>query len=183
MIWGFATSNRGPYSLRLMLTGKSGGEPVSAVLASIISSARAGAGEGFTSLFDARGRTRVPRLGVAFGTKLVHFADYDSDARPRPLVLDNRVWLAAQALTDMPTVPDPKRYVATADYLAYCRWRRMSPLVTASSQLPSSSLCSPTVARSGRDDLRPANLRTMAAQVLSTPYPEMWMTPLVGPSR
>lgn len=108
MIWGFGNSQRGPSSVMTMLTSPRGEMPVSEVVDSIVAAAKTGARVGFTSLFDLQGATRVKRLGVAFGSKLVHFAGYDAAPQPRPLVYDMRVWKATQHLADGPGCRPPR---------------------------------------------------------------------------
>jgi hypothetical protein len=72
--------------------------------------------------FDRRGRPRISHLGIAFGTKLLHFAGYASPARPRPLVFDSRVWRATRQVRGCLDLPRPAGYVRSDQYHAYCSW-------------------------------------------------------------
>lgn len=122
MIWGFGPDRYGPSKLERMLTRRRTDAPIADVVTEIVAQSQHGAGRGFTALFDSHGDTRVMELGVAFGTKLVHFAGYDTASDPRPLVYDLRVWSATEHLDDCPTFPSPRGFVATADYERYCAW-------------------------------------------------------------
>ena len=55
------------------------------------------------------------------GKHLVHFAGYDY-ANPRPLVLDARVYRAAQEVAPTAPVPNPARRTTGEQYRAYCAW-------------------------------------------------------------
>lgn len=120
-IWGFGSYNRGPRFLRAMLTDLRSSEPVGNVVASIVEASRTSPGDGFRALFAERGRTRVSHLGIAFGTKIVHFGGYDH-ADVKPLVLDLRVWTASGRLDEPAPVPNPKGYTTGDMYQAYCEW-------------------------------------------------------------
>lgn len=116
-IWGFGNYvRRGRPSLQSMLRTPD----VDTIVTDIIAAARTDAGDGYSALF-ARRRTRISSLGIAFGTKVVHFAGYDH-ATPRPLVLDARVYAAVQSLEPSAPVPDPSRYTTGAQYRTYCEW-------------------------------------------------------------
>jgi hypothetical protein len=121
-IWGFGNFSKGPRFLGRMLGGQRSDSAIPDVLADIVSAAKSGASEGFSALFDARGRSRMSHLGIAFGTKLLHFAGYDSPARPRPLVFDARVWRATRRVRGCPDLPSPTGYVRSDQYDAYCSW-------------------------------------------------------------
>src|SRR5436190_13081 len=71
-IWGYGTFGRGPRALRAMLAGPN----VAATINTIVDASRSSASDGFGALFDGRGRSRIAYLGIAFGTKVVHFAGY-----------------------------------------------------------------------------------------------------------
>jgi 8-oxoguanine DNA glycosylase-like protein len=89
-----------------------------AIVREIVAAARMDAGRGFSALF-ARGRSRISSLGIAFGTKVVHFAGYDH-AEPRPVILDARVFAAAHILDPLAPVPNPARYTTGEQYRTYC---------------------------------------------------------------
>ena len=79
-IWGFGDYvRRGRPALRAMLST----QDVAALTTDIIDAARRDAGAGFEALFDNRGRTRIKSLGIAFGTKVVHFLDTNTAAPAR----------------------------------------------------------------------------------------------------
>lgn len=118
-VWGYGTFGRGVRALRAMLHHRPGSD-LTEVLTDIIEASRLGPFHGFTALFHG-GKPRVPWLGIAYGTKVVHFAGYDH-AEPKPLILDKRVWIGSQALTEKPPAPDPSTYTKSADYEQYCRW-------------------------------------------------------------
>jgi hypothetical protein len=116
-IWGFGSYvRRGRPALRAML--RTPGADV--IVREIVAAARTDAGRGFSALF-AGGRSRISSLGIAFGTKLVHFAGYDY-AEPRPLILDARVFAAAHTLDPLAPVPNPARYTTGEQYRTYCEW-------------------------------------------------------------
>lgn len=114
-IWGYGSFGRGVKALKAML----GCGDVAGIASDIIRSSRQDAASGFRSLFTG-GKPRIPWLGIAYGTKVVHFAGYD-DADPRPLILDKRVFLGAQAL-GIDCIPDPTRYTTGDEYASYCAW-------------------------------------------------------------
>jgi len=117
-IWGFGNYvRRGRPALKAMLSTAD----VAAITSDIIEAARRDASDGFTALFDARGRARIKRLNIAFGTKVVHFAGYDH-TRPKPLVLDRRVYACARTLEEPAPVPNPAAYTTGEQYRNYCAW-------------------------------------------------------------
>lgn len=120
-IWGFGSFSRGLRFLRAMLGEQRSDDGLSTVITSIVDASRRGAAEGFGSPFDGRGRPRISHLGIAYGTKVLHFAGY-GHAEPGPLVLDRRVWAAATTLDDKPPIPNPARYTTRHAYQAYCEW-------------------------------------------------------------
>lgn len=123
MVWGFGPYKVGPYRVDQMISKPPrGGGKTADVAAEIVTRVRSnGADDGFAALFHA-GRPRLPWLGIAFGTKYLHFAGYTAGLTPRPLVLDKRVWGASTTLTGCPTLPDPERYTTSAMYAEYCAW-------------------------------------------------------------
>lgn len=121
VIWGYGNFGRGLPALRAMLGERKTAEDVGAVVTSLVAASRRSPAEGFRALFDDRGRTRIARLGIAFGTKVVHFAGY-RHADIAPIILDKRVWTAAQSLSSAPRVPNPTRYTTGPAYEGYCAW-------------------------------------------------------------
>jgi len=114
-IWGYGTFGRGVKALKAML----GREDVDDHVSDMITASRQDPASGFRSLFVG-GKPRIPWLGIAYGTKVVHFAGYDH-ANPRPLILDKRVFIGAQAL-GAERVPDPAKYTTGNEYGRYCAW-------------------------------------------------------------
>lgn len=118
-IWGYGSFSRGVKALRAMLHCR--GEDVRALTSEVIGASRQSPDAGFRSLYNDHGGKRIPWLGTAYGTKVVHFAGYDH-TDPKPLILDKRVWTGIMALEDTPAVPDPARYMPGAQYQEYCAW-------------------------------------------------------------
>ncbi len=73
--------------------------------------------EKIAAIVHATRHDGIKGLNMAFGTKLLYFAGYFAEHRPRPLVLDQRVRNSLQTLAPG-TVPR-KGKVWTADYLRY----------------------------------------------------------------
>lgn len=118
-IWGYGTFGRGIKALHTMLQGRPG-DDVASTTTDIVTASRSSAASGFTSLFEG-GKPRIPWLGIAYGTKVVHFAGYDH-AEPPPLILDQRVWIGSQALDGKTPVPNPAKYTTSEQYRQYCEW-------------------------------------------------------------
>jgi hypothetical protein len=93
MAWGFGPTPYGPARVNEMMTTASFATRVGQI---VVEAQTAGAAAGWTSLLDT---SKVPGLGMAYGTKLLYFAAYTS-ARPgpRPLVLDRFVRAALVAI-------------------------------------------------------------------------------------
>lgn len=122
MAWGFGDDARGLYRVTRMLeVERDGGDPL-AVVHDVVAATRSdGAAAGFRSLFRD-GRSRVMGLGIAFGTKLLHFAGTGYSLDPVPLILDLNVWKGSRLLGPGIPVPDPRRYCTSAAYEGYCSW-------------------------------------------------------------
>jgi len=118
-IWGYGNFGRGIKALRTMLQSREGSD-VAETTADIIEASRRSPEAGFGSLFQG-GKPRMPWLGIAYGTKVVHFAGYDH-TQPPPLILDKRVWIGARALDTETPVPDPATHTTSAEYGEYCSW-------------------------------------------------------------
>jgi hypothetical protein len=126
MIWGFGPTGYGPRRLTDMLTTHRGANEPADVAAEIMATARRdGAVAGFGALWSG-GRTRVFKLGTAFGTKALYFAADATTPGETPLVLDQFVHAGAAKINerfhDACDVPDPGRYMTRADYGNYCAW-------------------------------------------------------------
>lgn len=115
-IWGYGNyGRRGVPALKAMLQTPN----VTDVTNDIIRASRIDCASGFSALFD-NGKSRIRQLGIAFGTKVVHFAGYEH-ADPPPLILDKRVYNAGQVL-NLSAIPDPEAFTTGAQYGAYCEW-------------------------------------------------------------
>lgn len=117
MLWGFGPLGYGPYRVAQMLQGRRGGGAVSDVIDDIRTVARTDPAAGFAALFSS-GRTRVPQLGIAMGTKLLYFSAGRRGDSTMPLVLDQVVYAACRRLGL--DAPDPRRYTSAVSYAAYC---------------------------------------------------------------
>ena len=116
-IWGYGDFvGRGRKALTAMLSTPGCAE----TMADIVNESRESARRGFSALFE-NGKTRINWLGIAFGTKAIHFAGYDF-AAVRPLVLDARVYRGTVRLGVEGKAPDPSKYTTGDEYEAYCRW-------------------------------------------------------------
>lgn len=72
------------------------------------------------ALFD-NWRSRIKGLGVAFGTKLVHFAASPCEVKPTQLIYDRFVALALRDV-EGPSFPLATARVLSSDYLSYLVW-------------------------------------------------------------
>ena len=110
MAFGFGATNvRWPRQARMLVSQENGPK-----LAEIIREVREnGAGEGWSALW---GESKVHGLGAAFGTKLLYFAGYRSELRPRPLIYDSNV---VRSLNHLATGLGRKFSYWWADYEAY----------------------------------------------------------------
>lgn len=114
MAWGYEDVGYGPYRTRQILTLPKSDQSIRRIVEVTQSS---GVEAGWDVLF---GECRLNGLNLSFGTKLLYFAGYKTDHRPRPLILDDR---ARWSLYDLKrgTVPAPGRGTVTkGDYLRYC---------------------------------------------------------------
>jgi hypothetical protein len=137
MIWGRGLDNRGPGLTKKMITS-SGFDAVLAELVLLSTTKREEPEKAFSALFSNR-RTRIPRLAVAFGTKVPHsFGCADNGVQP--VVYDRFVYeglrklSAAEDARSVPTPTHPWRFMASSSYGAICRWvaeeadrRQLSP--------------------------------------------------------
>jgi hypothetical protein len=110
MVWGFGATNvRWPGQNTLLAD-----PPRDKIQAVITAVQTGGALAGWKALFHPD--TKIDGLGMAFGTKLLYFAGYESRLRPRPLILDHNVRVALlDAGTGLCVHPE----VRSSDYLDY----------------------------------------------------------------
>lgn len=111
MAWGYRPKDYGPTRTAKVLSQDGAAEKLSAI---VDITQTEGAAAGWRALLNSH---RIPGLNMAFGTKLLYFAGYTSEHRPRPLILDARV-RAALAFAAPGTVP-PRGMVREADYVRY----------------------------------------------------------------
>jgi len=113
MAWGYKPKDYGPHRVAEIL-GADGAEDR---IRSIVAVTRAeGAAAGWHALLNTH---KIDGLNMSFGTKLIYFAGYTADHRPRPLVLDERVRKALNELDIAPGTVPSKGLVRQADYLRY----------------------------------------------------------------
>ncbi|MFW3122964.1 hypothetical protein MMAG44476_34811 [Mycolicibacterium mageritense DSM 44476 = CIP 104973] len=111
MAWGYQPKDYGPQRTAAVL----GREGAADSIAAIVELTRnKGAAAGWNALLNTH---KITGFGMSFGTKLLYYAGYTTEQRPRPLVLDERV-RAALAVTAPGTVP-ATGLVRKADYLRY----------------------------------------------------------------
>jgi len=123
MIWGRGPDNRGPkLTLRMMNMNDDQCDDTIAELASEAKSSSPPVA--FRTLFT-KGRARLPRLGVSFGTKVIHAFGY-KESGLQPLVYDVLVFKALQFLNgkgEFPYEPQhPWRFMTGESYGRYCDW-------------------------------------------------------------
>ncbi len=113
MAWGYDPNDYGPHRVQAIL-GTDGAENK---IRSIVAITRAeGAGAGWHALLNTH---KIDGLNMSFGTKLIYFAGYSTDHRPRPLVLDKRVGRALNEPDIAPGAVPLTGLVRQADYLRY----------------------------------------------------------------
>jgi len=121
MIWGRGDDNRGPkVTIRMMQDCN-----FDNTVKELSDTARSKSPQvAFEKLFIKR-RTRLPRLGVSFGTKVIHAFGYRQKGL-QPLVYDLRVYQKLKALyerNDYPSEPKhPWRFMTGEPYGLYCEW-------------------------------------------------------------
>jgi len=111
MAWGYRPKDYCTTRTERILEQDDAVEKITAI---VDATRREGAAAGWAALL---GTHRIKGLNMAFGTKLLYFAGYTTEHRPRPLVLDQRVRKSLQTLAPG-TVP-AKGTVWKADYLRY----------------------------------------------------------------
>jgi hypothetical protein len=111
MAWGYKPKDYGPHRVRTILDAQG----VEADIRAIVDATRTqGAAAGWHELLNTH---KIKGLDMSFGTKLLYFAGYTTDHRPRPLVLDERV--RASLNTVAPETVPAKGWVRQADYIRY----------------------------------------------------------------
>jgi predicted house-cleaning noncanonical NTP pyrophosphatase (MazG superfamily) len=111
MAWGYRPKDYGTARTERILEEDGAVKKIAAI---VDATRNDGAAAGWSALL---GTHKIKGLNMAFGTKLLYFAGYTTEHRPRPLVLDQRVRKALQTVAPG-TVP-AKGTVSTADYLRY----------------------------------------------------------------
>lgn len=111
MAWGYKPKDYGPTRTLRILQHNGAEEKIAAIVNATRSE---GAAAGWSALLGAH---KIKGLNMAFGTKLLYFAGYTTEHRPRPLILDKRVRTALQTVAPG-TVPS-KGKVWKEDYLGY----------------------------------------------------------------
>lgn len=111
MAWGYKPKDYGPNRTSRILQQPGAEDKIAAI---VDATRGEGAAAGWTALLSSH---KIKGLNMAFGTKLLYFAGYTTEVRPRPLILDKRVREALQTIAPG-TVP-PKGLVFREDYLRY----------------------------------------------------------------
>jgi len=121
MIWGRGPDNRGPKLTLRMMNDDRFDDTIAELARGAKSS---GPPDAFRTLFT-KGRARLPRLGVSFGTKVIHAFGY-KESGLQPLVYDVLVFKALQFLNGKGEVPyepqHPWRFMTGESYGRYCDW-------------------------------------------------------------
>ena len=111
MAWGYRPKDYGTTRTESILEQDGAARKIAAI---VDATRHEGAAAGWSALL---GTHRIKGLNMAFGTKLLYFAGYTTEHRPRPLVLDQRVRKALQ--TFAPGTVPAKGTVWKPDYLRY----------------------------------------------------------------
>ena len=111
MAWGYGPKGYGPHRTRAVLDADGAEEKIGAI---VEATQTEGAAAGWHALLTTH---KIKGLNMSFGTKLLYFAGYTTEHRPRPLILDKRVRASLQKVAPG-TVP-AKGWVRQTDYLRY----------------------------------------------------------------
>ncbi|MFJ6099112.1 MULTISPECIES: hypothetical protein [Actinomycetes] len=111
MVWGYGKVGYGPRRISDILNQVGAVDKLRAI---VETTSNDGAAAGWNALLNTH---RIGGLDMSFGTKLLYFAGYTTDHRPRPLILDNVVRTALQDAAPG-TVPASGR-VHRDDYIRY----------------------------------------------------------------
>jgi hypothetical protein len=117
MAWGLGDDHRGAARAGRVL---SQGNAETVIRAVVDATRHGGAASGYGTYYTRGNKLR--HLDVAFITKLIHFAGYESEHRPRPLIYDKLVATAITRLPTAPLLPDIEDKVTTVAYEQYCQW-------------------------------------------------------------
>lgn len=117
MAWGLGPSNYGPSRVGRILSQVHAEKAIEAV---VNASRQGGAAAGYSTYYT-KGNA-LKGLDVSFITKLIHFAGYESQHRPRPLIYDKLVATAITRVPTAPLLPDIEDQVTTVAYEHYCQW-------------------------------------------------------------
>lgn len=90
MVWGYGKVGYGPRRINDILNQVGAAEKIHAI---VEATRNDGPAAGWNALLNTH---RISGLDMSFGTKLLYFAGYTTDHRPRPLILDNVVRTALQ---------------------------------------------------------------------------------------
>lgn len=116
MAWGLGPDNRGPTKVGKILADPGAAASITAVVTAV---RQHGAAAGYKSYYANH---RLPQLDVAFITKVLYFAGYKGQIRPRPIIYDSLVATTAVRLPEAPLLPSINDGVSTAAYERYCCW-------------------------------------------------------------
>ncbi len=111
MAWGFKPKDYGAKRTEKILAEAGAEQKIAAI---VDATRTGGAAAGWSALLTTH---KISGLNMSFGTKLLYFAGYATQHRPRPLILDERVRAALQEVA--PGTAPPKGLVRQADYLRY----------------------------------------------------------------
>jgi hypothetical protein len=115
MAWGFAERGYGPYRTSSILAEDHASDKIEEI---VDQTRNKGAGAGWNALMTTH---KIKGMNMSFGTKLLYFAGYRTQHRPRPLILDDRVRWSLYDLA-RETLPAPGRgKVVPDDYVRYVR--------------------------------------------------------------
>jgi predicted house-cleaning noncanonical NTP pyrophosphatase (MazG superfamily) len=111
MAWGYGPNGYGPTRTKAVLDQDGAEEKLAAIVEATRSD---GAAAGWHALLVTH---KIKGLNMSFGTKLLYFAGYTTEQRPRPLILDERVRASLQKVA--PGAVPAKGWVREADYLRF----------------------------------------------------------------
>ncbi len=143
MAWGLGPDNRGPAKVGRILELPNAAEAIEAVVNSV---RQDGAVAGYSKYYSGH---KLPHLDVAFITKLLYFAGYQGERRPRPLIYDALVATAVVRLPDAPLLPSlgERVKVRSKAYERYCCWAEKTARTTEPSRPSWSGLFSASAGR------------------------------------
>jgi hypothetical protein len=116
MAWGSGPDNRGPAKADGILAQPQASAKIEATVAAVREEGAAAAYRAYYA------QNRLENLGAAFVTKLLYFAGYRSQPRPRPLIYDSLVADAAARIPSAPLLPSSPESLMTSRYQRYCAW-------------------------------------------------------------